>query len=581
MRLIALIVAVPLALYSWLSPNHYHPWAAFHAQLGAAFSAIIFAGLAVTDRRIADDRWPWLAMAAVLLAAVPWLQFAAGLVSFSGDALLPSLYLLAFAFAQVIGLRLARLHGLGRVAEGLAWLFVVGSLISMFVVLYQWFWLTYLEVYVMELPPPQTRAFGNLAQPNHLALALTFGAVGCAILYELRRVGGAVALLLLALFAFGMVMTQSRAGILLWLALFVWFGMTVHLGDGQGRLTRRGVVAAFGVACAVALAWQPMLAVRIEFTGGTDARTLANMAAPGLRTLHWAAMVDAIGRAPWFGYGWNQVGEAQYLVAPDHPATQEMLADSHNLLLDLMVHNGAVIGVAAASALAWWLVQHLRLARSRVAALALAPALATLLHSMVEFPLNYTFFLLPVGLLMGAVAAAAPRLPAVALPRWSSQILVCVLGLVTLQVAVEYLRLEEDMRSLRYEHHRVGRKVPRLAAEDTRLLTQLSAFMTFADMPRGRSDLTATELEWMRRVAMRYPNWSILTLYAAELARKERPAEAADVLKRICLTQTPADCAEARARWASISYSDTRVAAVAYPPTPQHLLTAPGRTPRR
>ena len=71
-------------------------------------------------------------------------------------------------------------------------------------------------------------------------------------------------------------------------------------------------------------------------------------------------MLDAISRAPWLGYGWNEMSVAQSLVAPDHPAVREMVDHSHNMLLDLMVWNGVPLGLLMFGVFVWWFWRHLR-----------------------------------------------------------------------------------------------------------------------------------------------------------------------------------------------------------------------------
>ena len=52
------------------------------------------------------------------------------------------------------------------------------------------------------------------------------------------------------------------------------------------------------------------------------------------------SMIDAIGRSPWAGYGWGQIGVAQTATALDYPATHEFFDSSHNLLIDLALWAG-------------------------------------------------------------------------------------------------------------------------------------------------------------------------------------------------------------------------------------------------
>lgn len=562
-----MIIAVVLATASWFASNHYLPWSSFEGQLAAAFAAAILAGVTLTQPAPEKHEWPWLACFTLAVCVIPWVQYALGQLAFSGDAWLVSGYLGAFGLAQFTGRRIARSVGLESLLERSSWLVLAASLLCMWLALYQWFNLTYLSPFAMELPLPQTRPIANFGQPNHLALALTLGAIAGASLYERNRISGAITLLLTSFFALGAVMTQSRAAVLIWIALASWLALSSWRGALQ-RLTPPRI--ALGLVCAsmAYVVWPSLLDLRVGVAGLSDARALEGMVSPGLRPLHWASMVDAIGRSPWFGYGWNQVVAAQYLVAPDHPATTEMLGDSHNLILDLMVHNGLIVGGTIAAALAYWLVRHLLSARDPARVLALGAVLIFALASMVEFPLNYTYFLLPVGMIMGALSCGTPWDRTLAIPRWFAPTLLASLTALCAVIANEYFAAEEDLRALRFEQQRVGRPVARTFASEARVLTQLAGFFKFADSRQGRDDLTSEELALRHSVAMRYPNWSLLSLFASDLARNGHPDEAAEVLKRICRTQKPDECRLAQVRWEIWSKEDTRIARIPFPPIP-------------
>ena len=564
----AAVLAIALGLYSWLTPNHYHPWPSFHGQLGAAAAAALLAAMSFSDARSSEIRWPWLACVAAALAVVPWLQYAGGMIFFSGDAWMASAYLAGFALALVVGRRVTARYGLPQVIEAGSGLVVAGALLSMWVALNQWFFLSTLSVFAMELVPPGTRALANLGQPNLVALALTLGALGALVLYERRRIGSAVSLMLVTFFALGVVMTQSRIGLVMWLVLPAWIAFSARRSRSEFRVTPMKIGLAMICAASMLLVLPGLIDWRLSVTGESDARSLETMVASGNRIRHWTAMLDAISRAPWFGYGWNQVGSAQFLVAPDHPVTMEVLGDSHNLILDLLIHNGVPIGGLVALGLSYWMWVHLRAAKTPAQVVTMGAILAFALHSMVEFPLNYLFFLLPCGLLMGAMSLQVPRQTAVPLPRWLAPVVLVVLVGLGALVVRDYFQAEAEMQSLRFEQNRIGRPLPRTFSTDALILTQVAAFLQFADSRRDRDDLSPEDLALVRKVAQRYPGWSVVSHCAGDLARNGRPQEAAEALKRICFTHNTSDCNLARLRWKIWSDKDQRIARVAFPPGP-------------
>jgi len=568
LRTTGLVLAAALALFSWLSPNHYLPWTGFHGQLAMAGAAVLVALCAFASPwRAAADRVPYLALVALVAALVPWFQFAAGVIFFSGDALMASLYLLAFALAQTVGYRIVALRGSRALFEPLAWLFVAASLLSMWIALYQWQGLRYLDVFALEVPagsPP----FANLSQPNLLATLLVLGLVGCAYVYQLGRIGKLVAMLLTVMFVFGIAMTQSRAGLLQLLIIGGWLAIQAR----GSRLSLRSIGLAAVVLLACIIAWSHLLTVSGVVTG----RSIDAVASVGRRPAHWLTMLDAATRHPWFGYGWNQITVAQYAVAPDHPATREILAESHNLILDLLVWNGLPLGLLFAGAIGLWFLVMLTRRQSPESAIALAAVIAVFAHSMVEFPIYYLMFMLPIAAMMGGLAAELQPAASLGIPRWAAPLLLGVLVWVGASVSLEYLRIEADLLAVRFEQSILGRNQPRATPVNAFWLTQHSEFLRLVRAPE-RDNLSREEIVRIGEVAMRYPSWSVLSRYASVLAKNNRGAEAAAVLSRICKTHPEAVCRQAQDQWRQLGATNAKIAAVPFsaPDKPQAEKPAP------
>jgi O-antigen ligase len=110
------------------------------------------------------------------------------------------------------------------------------------------------------------------------------------------------------------------------------------------------------------------------------------------RTLIWPVLIDAAWQAPWFGYGWNQVGRAQLATALAHPSANHWFTDSHNLVLDLVLWAGIPLGFLLAALLAWWFVRQVRRCTDPDRWALLLAISAVLLHAMVEYPHSYLYF---------------------------------------------------------------------------------------------------------------------------------------------------------------------------------------------
>lgn len=294
------------------------------------------------------------------------------------------------------------------------------------------------------------------------------------------------------------------------------------------------------------------------------ARSADEAVSAGTRTTHWRSMLDAIGERPWFGYGWNQVVVAQSAVAHRHPATHEIIEHSHNVVLDLMVWNGIPLGLVLAGAMAWWSWLVARRARTAAAVLAIAPVLAVLVHGLLEFPLEYAYFLLPLGLLCGAITAEVMPSASFSLHKSLTPVLLVLAAGSTALVAGEYFRIETDLQALRYELARVGLDKPRHQYSKVTWLTQLGGFLRFAQTPE-RQGMSEEELAWMGRVATRYPYWFGVVRYSAALALNDHPASAQQALSKICKTHPEAVCRNAQELWLALGKAQPKIRSVAWP----------------
>ena len=109
MRQLLLLGGLAGLVLGWNMPNHYPLWTSFHGELAAVVAlSLLFGGLswpasttAATTRvafGLSTSARLWL-----VLAAIPVLQYAAGMLAFRGDAALGLLYGLGVVLALHVG----------------------------------------------------------------------------------------------------------------------------------------------------------------------------------------------------------------------------------------------------------------------------------------------------------------------------------------------------------------------------------------------------------------------------------------------------------------------------------------------
>ncbi len=546
-----LLAAVPL---SWLLANHYQPWpSAWQDGLSLALLAggLTFASAAVKVPAL------WLGVVGLAAASVLG-QLAFGVIWFHGDAWMALLYLGAFALALGAGSWLVPAKPSGDHAALSAALtgIVLAAAISTGIALAQLTGNQGLGIFGADLRPG-ARPFGNFGQPNHLSTAAFLGLCALAGLFELRRVGHFCLALTATLLVIGMIASGSRTA---WLQMaMVLLLMAWWRGRFERRIGLAGCFTGIMLFGLLSLAWPSLTEVFMV----SGSRPLGDQVQAGVRLPLWLAMLEAIGREPVWGYGWQQMVLAQLEVAVDRPPLLRHFEHSHNLILDLLIWAGVPVGIGLIGGIAWAIQRLIRGTHQGVGAWLLMAALGVLTHAMVEFPLEHAYFLVPVGLLLGAASGLTAE-RSLLVPRSAVRAAGGVLAVVLSVTAFDYIRAEQAYRMLRLESARVGTAGIESAAPDLLVLDQLAAFQRFARQ-ESRPGMTASEIDFSRRVSQRFAYPPAMFRHALTLGLNGDAAGAQLTLERLCHVHAPARCDEAIAGWQTLQGQHPELGAVTTP----------------
>jgi len=539
-----------LLLLGLLLPNHYSPWSAVVQQVVCGFFALLIGLWVLLSKSDRPEKIPVIAVVAAALAPIPLAQWAGGAIPFRVDAFLPAIYLLAFGLSIAVGARLVSVAG-GKVWNGFFSGVLAVAGVSVVLQLFQWQSIGWLGVFLKDLPFLANstyvgRPYANIAQPSQLAVIQCLGMLAVVYLYEMRRWGGAVCILVLAWLTFGLVMTRSRSGLVI-AALTAVFWFAVRLP--AARRTRLGsgvvLVVAMGVATVTWPQINDFLLLSLPETFGQ------RMASQG-RDLLWPAMWTAVWQHPWLGWGVGQVARAQQAVASAGEPGIEMVFNAHNLLLDLMLWCGIPFAVVSVTALAAWFVRRARQCADISALTLMGGVLIIGLYALLEFPYEYLYFLIPLGLMMGGieapqVASSGWRVPKVAL--WG--LWVSMAAALTM-VVVEYATVESADRDARMAMARVGYGPGHvIPPPDVWLLDGPREFHRFR-FTEARPGMSEDELVWMNRVVMRYPYPPALFRLALAQGLNGHPVQAREHLRGLCNTNWPTACDEAGESWREV-----------------------------
>jgi hypothetical protein len=399
----------------------------------------------LAPNRLPRAAWP-LAAALVLVAlAALWSMTAGSLpasLGLSAIGLLAAALVLAWAGADAA----QRDDGaalFGAFADAL----LLAGLLSALVALAQVFAPDFGSPSLIARSGSPGRAIGNLRQPNQLASVLLWALIAAVLRRERGRLPSAAGWAAAALLVTAIELSGSRTGMVGVVVLALWGAVDRRLSRGSRRML-------LALPLLFALAYGAMAVyghwANEAIGAATRLADAAGIESPNARTNIWSDALAMIALAPWTGVGFGEFNLAWTLTAFPHRPTA-FFDHTHNLVLQLAVELGLPLAglVLALLGVALWRAWRRSSGASGDAAPAARAALLMVvtigLHSMVEYPLWYAYFLLPAAFAWGyAVAVPAAAAPArSALPRWAGA--ACGIALVAggCYAVVDYLRVTE------------------------------------------------------------------------------------------------------------------------------------------
>ena len=300
------------------------------------------------------------------------------------------------------------------------------------------------------------RIGGNLRQPNHLSSLLLFSAIALLWLYgdtRLRGQTGARVLVpvLWTALMLGIVLTGSRTGAVCTLLLAAW-------GLVDRRLPREVRLLLWTAPLLYAALWFGMdywaHHGSTQVFGGESQFKRSDISSS--RFGIWANTLSLIRMHPWFGVGWGEFNFAWTLTPfPGRPSA--FFDHTHNLPLQLLVEMGLPFGSLAICLLLaslWLAFDRVRRDSSPDAGMvrcALVMVLTMAIHSQLEYPLWYAYFLLPTAYLWGLCLGRPPVAGATTadepamrdLPRIALLVAPWLLMAGSACAVVDYLRVAE------------------------------------------------------------------------------------------------------------------------------------------
>ncbi len=410
---VSLTLAGLIAVVPFLLPHHglatafYSEWVAFALGCAACFpflSRSFWTPLAIPHSAL------WLLAMIVLIALqAPFVGHA-----YTTQALLPGTYLTWAMVLVILSAWIRKQLGIERSIATFAWLLLIGGTLSTAVGLVQYFGVPDALTFIID--PSSAAIFGNIGQRNHFAAYIALTSFALVYLYAIDRIPRSLALVLMTGFAFALTASGSRAaaayviaGFLLSLISHRAARTPIHrrLLHGTGLL----LILFFGFQYFMPLlnGWLKLFLGTMGFhAGGLDSLAMLQRDPSqgiDLRLSEWHKSWLMFLESPFWGigidnYAWHSFNDQ---ALPEFSAIQEnvLFQHSHNLFTQILAELGATGLLLLVFMGATWLYRMLPHRNAPSYWLILALGSVIFLHSNVEYPLWYSYFLGIAAVLLG------------------------------------------------------------------------------------------------------------------------------------------------------------------------------------
>jgi O-antigen ligase len=451
----------------WCLPFLYYrhslPLTTFYQEWGAAMLGLFAAILLITRRYWENPEIPRIVLLPFGLIMLVLLQFIFGKIGYFSQALLFTSYFLWVALLMMLGQRLRAELGLPILATALAAFLLLGGELSALAALIQHFhWHSILDYVVVVDNHPAV--FGNMGQPNHFADYICLGLVSLGLLRTRWQMRIWQVMLFGLPLLFVLVLSGSRSAwvyLLCFVALaFFWqrrdkscapllhYSLALVLGFGLMHLVVQ--LPLFGGSVNTVTPLGRMLESSSDLVGSSASNVApATTAAGGMEEksirLHiWHEAWLIFTQNPLLGAGMGQFGWQHFVLGPvlKNPIVTGLYNNAHNLMVQTAAEMGLGGLLILLGTLALWVRQVKNSPHTIYHWWGCGLLTVLAIHSLLEYPLWYAYFLGVAALTLGMLDGTTYRLEMRGAGRWSLAAVLLLGTLSMLQMWLGYQRLE-------------------------------------------------------------------------------------------------------------------------------------------
>lgn len=444
LALVGLMWVLPFLYY-----RHENPLTTFDQEWGCALLGLLAITLLTTREFWQRPEIPRIAQLPAALIVIVLLQLSLGKVAYFDQALLYILYLLFAALLMMLGARLRVCLGIEKLSITLAFFLLIGAELSAMIGAVQHYrWHTPLDA--MIVAQISSGIYGNMAQPNHFADYIALGMVSLGLLFQQRKLNPVYVILLTVPLLFAMTLSGSRSTwlYLLLMGFLAWWSARRDVSLRPLLYYSALLVAGFGLM---------HLIVQFSFMAGADSGTTSvqrMLAYNGggdtggsIRLYLWREAWLMFMQFPMLGVGFGQFAWHHFELLPILQASNisGLYNNAHNLVFQLAAETGIAGLLALFVSLGIWIHGLRRVQPSASHWWGYAALGVLAIHSLLEYPLWYAYFLAVAAVLLGVFDET--RYHMVQHNFWRIALVVVMLwGLSSLvQIRVGYQKLKDTL----------------------------------------------------------------------------------------------------------------------------------------
>ena len=447
-------ISLTLVGLMWVLPflhyRHENPLTSFDQEWWSAMLGLLALTLLTAREFWQKPEIPRIAQLPAALIAVVLLQLVLSKVAYFDQALLYVMYFLFAALLMVLGARLRDCFGLTRLAQVLAIFLLIGAALSAVIgVLQHFHWHTLLDPVITA--KISSFLYGNIAQHNHFANYIAMGLISLGLLFQQGKLKAVYVVVLAALLLFVMTLSGSRSS---WLYLLMMSGLAWWGARRDAALRpllnySLSLIAGFGLM---------HLVVQLPFMAGADSSTntvqrlysellSSDGSTVWVKFYMWHEAWLMFTQSPWLGVGFGQFAWHHFqLLSELRPnSISGLFNNAHNLIFQLAAEAGIGGLLALFGSLGIWFYGLRRATLSAAHWWGYAVLGVLAIHSLLEYPLWYTYFVAIAAILLGAFDETRYRLELRNVGRLSL-VMILLLGLLLLiQLRSGYQQLKDTL----------------------------------------------------------------------------------------------------------------------------------------